>query len=328
MHGDIADYDTVLRFGAQCDLLTIEIEHVNAAAVAELERRGVVVRPGPAVISLVQDKLAQKEFYRRHNLPTAAFVAIERRSELQKMTDRFPVVQKLRRSGYDGRGVVVLDGPEQIDRAFDAPSVIEERVAFQKEIAVIVARAPSGKINAFPAVEMEFHPEANLVELLFAPAAIPPETEERARQLATAVAKALKIEGLLAVEMFVLPEQSLLINEIAPRPHNSGHHTIEACASSQYSEHLRAILDLPGGDLRLQKPAAMVNLLGAAGHSGAARYEGLDQVLAWPGVHVHLYGKRETRPFRKMGHVTVTAESAEQAALMARRVQKTIRVVS
>ncbi|MBX7056847.1 MAG: 5-(carboxyamino)imidazole ribonucleotide synthase [Leptospirales bacterium] len=326
VHGAVSDRKAVLDFGERCDLLTIEIEHVNCDALELLAARGKVVRPGPQVIALIQDKLAQKQFYVQHKLPTLEFHSIERREDLRELRDWFPLVQKLRRAGYDGRGVQVLRGPDEIERGFDAPSIVERLAAFEKEIAVIVSRRSDGGLASFPAVEMEFHVEANLVELLFAPASISSDQERRAMQIAFAAAEALQIEGLLAVEMFLLSDGKLVINEMAPRPHNSGHHTIEACNSSQYAEHLRAILGLPAGDCRLRQPAAMINLLGASGASGAVRYKGLEKVLAWPGVHVHLYGKRQTRPYRKMGHVTVVAASAQEAIARARQIRDMIQV--
>lgn len=328
--GDLMDFETVCKFGRRFDLITTEIEHVNTDALAQLESEGIAVRPSSRILALVQDKLKQKEFYRDHQIPTAEFAAIENRADLltrlPEIQKFFPVMQKLRRSGYDGRGVQKLpDLPEAVSQsgalqnpedlqefraeleriAFDAPSLIERRIPFEKEIAVIVSRTPSGEIALYPPVEMEFHPTANLVELLFAPAQISPDIIRQANQIATQIATELELEGLLAVELFVTADQLVLVNEIAPRTHNSGHHTIEACVTSQFEQHLRAILDFPPGDTSLIAPAAMVNLLGGQGE-GPAIYEGIEKILAMPGVHVHLYGKHITRPFRKMGHVTVT----------------------
>ncbi len=326
--GSLLDYDAVYKFGRECDLVTIEIEHVNVDALAALEAEGVLVRPAAKLIALVQDKLQQKEFYKAHQIPTAEFAPIDAPADLARYQDWLPAVLKLRRSGYDGRGVLKLDTPADAARAFDAPALIERRVDFVREIAVIVSRNPSGEIATFPAVEMEFHPDANLVEFLFSPTRLNAAEEANAQELARRVAEALDLEGLLAVEMFQTADGRFLVNEIAPRPHNSGHHTIEACVTSQFEQFLRAILDLPPGDTRLIQPAVMVNLLGAEGHAGPARYVNMEKVLAWPGVHLHLYGKRLTRPFRKMGHITVTAASVDDAILLARRVRDTVIVES
>lgn len=326
--GSLLDYDAVYKFGRECDLVTIEIEHVNVDALAALEKAGVKVRPSAQLIALVQDKLRQKEFYQAHQIPTAEFAAVDAPADLARFHTWFPAVLKLRRSGYDGRGVMKLDSPADAARAFDAPALIERRIDFVREIAVIVSRNPAGEIATFPAVEMEFHPQANLVEFLFSPTRLSPAEEAAAQVLARRVAEALELEGLLAVEMFQTADGQFLVNEIAPRPHNSGHHTIEACVTSQFEQFLRAILDLPPGDTRLIQPAVMVNLLGAAGHAGPARYVNMEKVLAWPGVHLHLYGKRLTRPFRKMGHITVTAARLEEAIEIARRVRDTVTVES
>lgn len=326
--GSLLDYDAVYKFGRECDLVTIEIEHVNVDALAALEAAGVAVRPAAQLIALVQDKLRQKEFYQSHGIPTAEFAPIDAPADLARYRDWLPAVLKLRRSGYDGRGVMKLESPADAARAFDAPALIERRVDFVREIAVIVSRNPSGEIASFPAVEMEFHPEANLVEFLFSPTRLSPGEEAEAQALARRVATALDLEGLLAVEMFQTADGQFLVNEIAPRPHNSGHHTIEACVTSQFEQFLRSILDLPPGETRLIQPAVMVNLLGADGYAGPARYVNMEKVLAWPGVHLHLYGKRLTRPFRKMGHITVTAACLEEAILLARRVRDTVTVES
>ncbi|MCR9141484.1 MAG: ATP-grasp domain-containing protein [bacterium] len=342
--GDLMDFATVCDFGRRFDLVTTEIEHVNTEALAQLESEGVLVRPSSRILALVQDKLKQKEFYRDNGIPTAEFAALDNRADLiermPELRHLFPAMQKLRRDGYDGRGVQKLPDPadfattdpaqiagtepgesktaarveseafrEALEKvAFDAPSLIERRVDFVKEIAVIVSRNPAGQVALYPPVEMEFHPTANLVELLFAPAQIDRDVERQANEIATKIAELLELEGLLAVELFVTNAGQVLVNEIAPRTHNSGHHTIEACVTSQFEQHLRAVLDLPPGDTALVAPAAMVNLLGTRG-TGPAHYRGMEKILAMPGVHVHLYGKIVTRPFRKMGHVTITGPS-------------------
>lgn len=341
--GDLNDENTVYEFGRRHRIVTIEIEHVNTNALHRLSEDGVLVRPSADIVSLVQDKLTQKIFYRERNLPTADFVPVNNAADVASRRDTFPFpcIHKLRRGGYDGRGVQKLDSPDDPAAAnFDAPAFLEELVPFEKEIAVQVSRNAAGKIAVYPPVEMEFHPEANLVELLFAPAAISPSCARRAVELARDLAEALELEGLLAVEMFVLENDDVLINEIAPRPHNSGHHTIEACETSQFEQHLRAVLNLPPGDTRLIHPAAaMANLLGAPelndaetkqgrGLSGPAVYDGLEKVLAMRGVHVHLYGKTHTRPMRKMGHITTTAEDADTARDLARKSRETLRITA
>ncbi len=325
--GDFADRDAVIAFGKDLDVITIEIEHVNVEALKVLEKRGVTVRPEIHVLEVVQDKGLQKEFYRSHGIPTSPFELIGGKADIEKR-GRYPIVQKLRRGGYDGRGVAVLKTADDLDKAFDAPSVLEEFVDFDKELSVIVSRHESGEVRAFPCVELEFNPEANLVEMLFAPADIDPAVEKRATEVAMQVVEAFDMVGLLAVELFLTKTGDVLVNEVAPRPHNSGHHTIEANGVSQYGQLLRAILGYAPGDTTLIRPAAMVNLLGEAGHSGPAYYEGLEEALALPGVYVHLYGKSETRPFRKMGHVTITADTAGEARRMASKVKNILKVKS
>ncbi len=326
--GSLLDYDTVYRFGKNKNLLTIEIEHVNTDALEQLEKEGVKVYPQPHILRMVQDKGLQKEFYRQHDIPTADFFLIENRAALATYSDQLPFFQKMRKGGYDGKGVFRLDSTERFEEAFDVPSVLEKTIDFEKEISVLVSRNAQGETALFPVVECEFNPQANLVEFLFAPANLEAEISNRALDIARRVAEATGIVGLLAVEMFVEKDGTVLVNEIAPRPHNSGHHTIEANLSSQYGQHLRAILALPAGATDTVRPAVMVNLLGEEGHSGAALYEGLEEALAMPGVYVHLYGKKMTRPFRKMGHVTVTAATLEEAKQKAFTVKNILKVKS
>ena len=326
--GDFRDFDAVMAFGADKDVITIEIEDVNVPALRKLEAMGRLVFPQPDVIDLIQDKGAQKEFYVRYGIPTAPFAVLGNADELRQRTDLLPAFQKLRRGGYDGKGVARLDSASDLDRAFDAPSVVESRVEVKQEIAVIVSRHRNGQTATFPVVEMEFSPVANLVEFLFAPAAISAEQERTAAQLAVKVAESLGIIGLLAVEMFVDTDGNILVNEVAPRPHNSGHHTIEANATSQYMQQVRAIMGLPPGSTRPLSAAVMVNLLGEPGHAGPVRYEGLPEALAIEGVNVHIYGKAETRPYRKMGHVTVTAPTLPEAKERAYIIKQQIKAVA
>ncbi|MCX6292063.1 MAG: 5-(carboxyamino)imidazole ribonucleotide synthase [Bacteroidetes bacterium] len=326
--GDFNNFDDVYAFGKKVDLLTIEIEHVNIEALEKLESEGLKIFPQPRIIKLVQDKGAQKIFYRTNGIPTSEFHLIENKSELSGHQSFLPFVQKLRKGGYDGRGVQVMKTAEDFEKGFDAPSVIEKFIPFEKEIAVIVSRNEKGEVKSFPVVEMEFNPEANLVEFLFSPAVISSTLEKEAKEIAEKIADDAKITGLLAVEMFVTGEEKILVNEMAPRPHNSGHHTIEANATSQYEQHLRAILNLPPGSTESILPAVMVNLLGEKGYSGHAMYEGMEKILAIEGVHVHLYGKKITRPFRKMGHVTCTGKTVEDALEKAKFVKENLKIIS
>jgi 5-(carboxyamino)imidazole ribonucleotide synthase len=326
--GDFRDYNTVYAFGKKADLLTIEIEHVNVEALEALEKEGVAVFPQPHIIKLVQDKGAQKIFYRANKIPTAEFHFVENRQQLFEQKAFLPFMQKLRKGGYDGRGVQVMRSEKDFVKGFDEPSVLEKYIPFEKEIAVIVARSPRGEVKTFPVVEMEFSAEANLVEFLFAPSSIPAAIRERAESIAIEIAEATGIAGVLAVEMFVTKDGDVLVNEIAPRPHNSGHHTIEANLTSQYEQHLRSILNLSLGSTDMVSPAVMVNLLGEKNHTGAARYEGLEKALAMKGVYIHLYGKKNTKPFRKMGHVTCVAHTLEEAMQQAKLVKELLKVVS
>lgn len=319
--GDFADYETVMRFGENCDLLTIEIEHVHADALEALRDQGKTVYPSPEIIRLVQDKRKQKQFYLDHGLPTAPFTLVSGKSEVAQMVDTFPKVYKSGKAGYDGRGVQVLRSPEDLVQAFDAAGLVEDWVPFEKEIAIIVARNPQGEIDTFPAVEMVFHPVHNLVEYLISPADLPPSILSQAKAIAHSLAEKISLVGVLAVEMFVTRDHEVLINEVAPRPHNSGHHTIRACLTSQYEQHLRAILGLPLGATDLLCPAAMVNMLGAPGQNGSATYPGLAELLALPGVYPFLYGKAETRPYRKMGHITLLQQDRAALADLISRVQ-------
>ena len=326
--GSLQDYEAVYQFGQDVDVVTIEIEKVNVDALEALEREGKKVFPQPHLIRLIQDKRTQKQFYREHGLPTADFILTDNRADVANYVDFLPAFHKLGRDGYDGKGVQRIATPADFDKAFDAPGLLEKAVDFEKELAVIVARNEKGEMATFPTVEMVFHPEANLVEYLFAPAEIPVEVEQQAESLAKKTAEALGIVGLLAVEMFLTKDGQVLINEVAPRPHNSGHHTIRANVTSQFEQHWRAILNLPLGDTTAYTPAAMVNLLGEEGHTGPAHYEGMDEVLATQGVFPFLYGKKITKPFRKMGHITVTDSSLAKLKTKAEWVKGALKVVT
>ncbi len=326
--GSLNDYETVLKFGEDKDVLTVEIENINIEALEVLEKMGKKVFPQPNVLRIIKDKGIQKEFYSNHNIPTAPFKLIQSNDELNKNIDFLPFVQKMRTGGYDGKGVQVIKSKNEFEKGFQAPSVLEQLIDFEKEISVIVARNEAGQMTTFPAVECEFNPEANLVELLFSPANISTQVEQNAQELAKSVIEKLDMIGILAVEMFLTKDGELLVNEIAPRPHNSGHHTIECNVTSQFEQHLRSILNLPLGSTKIIQAGAMINLLGEKGFEGKAVYEGLENYLKLPGVHPHLYGKTHTKPYRKMGHVTVTGELVEDVKQLAKEALIGIKVIS
>lgn len=324
--GNFNDYQTVLDFGKTVDVLTIEIEHVNIEALEALERMGKKVFPRPSALRTIQDKGLQKQFYKANNIPTAPFHLIDNAEDALLFMEKGPFMQKLRKGGYDGKGVTPLRTEAEFKSAFNAPSVLEEFVPFVKELAVIVARNESGELATFPLVEMEFNSEANLVEFIFSPANVSIDIENNAKKIATDIANKLEHVGLLAIELFLTEDGNLLVNEIAPRPHNSGHHTIEACFVSQYGMHLRAILNMPLGSTGLRTPAVMINLLGEKGFEGKARYENIEEVLHTEGAYIHLYGKEDTKPFRKMGHITVCNTNLEEAKDTARKFLKNVKV--
>ena len=326
--GDLKDFDSVYNFGKNCDIVTIEIEKVNTAALKKLRDEGKKVFPQPELIELIQDKRLQKEFYVQHGFPTAEFILVENKQDVQNNSSFLPAANKLGKDGYDGRGVQLLRSEADIAKAFDAPGLLEKLVDIDKEIAVIVARNANGETKAFQAVEMVFHPEANLVELLFSQAEIDNARAKEAEEMALKLIDKLEMVGLLAVEMFIDKTGNLLINEVAPRPHNSGHQSIEGNITSQFEQHLRAIYKLPLGDTAIRVPAAMINLLGEEGYSGSPIYEGLDEILSMSGVHLHLYGKNSTQPFRKMGHITVTDNDIEKLKEKALLVKNTFRIIS
>ena len=326
--GKLTDYESVYQFGQPCDLVTIEIENVNTKALKQLQKDGKKTYPQPEVIELIQDKTKQKQFYLERSIPSAEFILTGGRQDVVANKDFLPAVNKLGREGYDGRGVQILRSEDDLQKAFDAPGLLEKLIDFEKEISVIVARNASGEIKAFPPVELVFHPVHNLVEYLEAPANISAEIADRAEEIATRVIRELDMIGLLAVEMFVTRDSEILVNEVAPRTHNSGHHTIEANITSQFEQHLRAILNMPLGDTSMKIPAAMVNLLGEDGYTGQARYEGLEKVLGINGVHVHLYGKKITKPFRKMGHVTIVDHDKENLKEKVKFVKENLKVIA
>lgn len=326
--GALNDYDTVYNFGKNLDLITIEIEKVNVEALEQLEKEGVAVYPQPRVIRLIQDKGLQKQFFKLNDIPTADFELIQSIEQLQATGFDFPLIQKIRKDGYDGKGVVKLHSRNKLENAFTAPSIIEQCIDFEKEVAVIVSRNERGEIATFPMVEMDFNPEANLVEFLISPSQYPEAIQQQAQQIATQIIVKLNMVGLLAVEMFLTKQGTLLVNELAPRPHNSGHQSIEGNYTSQFAQHLRAIFNLPLGDTKTITHAVMINLLGENGYDGIAIYQGLEKILPLSGVYVHLYGKIFTKPYRKMGHVTIIDEDRTQAIAKAKFVQQTLKVIA
>ena len=326
--GSLNDFDTLYAFGRDKHVMTVEIENVCIEALEQLEKEGVQIFPQPRVLRIIRDKGIQKEFYKEHAIPTADFQLFTNAQEIIDAKLAVPFVQKLRTGGYDGRGVQLIKQQADFVKLFEAPSVVEQLIPFQKELSVIVARNEKGETKSFPAVECEFHPEANLVEFLFCPADIKDEIESAAHELAKKVICDLDMVGLLAVELFLTADGQLLVNEIAPRPHNSGHHTIECNITSQFEQHLRSVLGLPLGETDIVRAGAMINLLGAEGFDGPVRYEGIEKAMELPGVHPHLYGKSYTKPFRKMGHVTITGPKIEEVKSTARTVSHLIVVKS
>ncbi len=331
--GDFKNYNDVYRIGSQVDVITIEIENVNTAALHRLEKEGKKIHPAPAQLDIIKDKGLQKLFYIEHRLPTSNFALFDDenaiREAVKKQQIKLPFVQKTREAGYDGKGVSVIKTLSDLEhKLLSGASLVEDLVEIEKELAVVVARNERGEISVYDVVEMEFNPVANLVEYLFAPADINRLLAAEAEILAIKTIEAFGLCGLLAVEMFLTKDNQLLINEVAPRPHNSGHHTIDACQTSQFQQHLRAVLNLPLGSSKTTTPSVMLNLLGEEGYSGIVHYEGIEKCLAMEGVFIHLYGKKTTKPFRKMGHVTVTADTMAEAKKKAKIVKNTLKVVS
>ena len=332
VQGSLTDFDTVYHFGKNVDVLTIEIENVNVAALKQLQAEGVKVFPTPETIERIQNKATQKQFYASHNIPTAPFVAFDSLESLKEKiaegTVSLPFVWKSARFGYDGNGVKIVRQLTDLNRLPEGECIAESLIPFKKELAVIVARNVSGEVCTYPVVEMEFHPEANQVEYVICPARIDEVVAQKARAIAVQVAETFGVVGLLAVELFQTAEDEILVNEVAPRPHNSGHYSIEAAYTNQFGQHLRAVLNLPLGNTDSKVAAVMVNLVGEEGYQGKVVYEHIDKIMAMEGVTPHIYGKRETRPFRKMGHVTIVNSDLCQARATAEKVKNTIRVIA
>ena len=330
--GDFKAYDDVLNFGREMDIITIEIEHVNTEALFQLTSEGKKVHPNPEALSIIKDKGNQKLFYEQKGLPSAPFQLFEDTDAITEAINHgvitYPFIQKSRLAGYDGKGVSIINTHADLERLLPGPSLIEQKVPIQKEISFIVARNEDGEMKCFPPVEMVFNPVTNLVESLLCPAQIEPAIIEEGEALALETMSAYQICGLLAVEMFLDQDNQLLINEVAPRPHNSGHHTIDSCRTSQFEQHLRAILNLPLGETDVHRPAVMLNLLGTPPYEGKANLVGVEQILRQPGVYLHYYGKEQTSPNRKMGHITVIGNTVEEALQRAESIKDQIKVIS
>ena len=330
--GSLMDFDTVYQFGKMVDLLTIEIENVNLDALDKLEEEGLPIYPSPKTLRLIQNKGKQKDYYVSNDIPTSPhqrFVDLnDLRTALAKDELEFPFVWKCAQFGYDGNGVKICRSALDLVKLPDVECIAEEMVPFKNELAVIVARSVSGEVKTYPVVEMEFHPEANQVEYVICPARIDKKVAQKATEVALKVSEAFHHVGLLAVEMFQTEDDEILVNEVAPRPHNSGHYSIEASYTSQFENHLRAILNLPLGNTDSKVAGIMVNLVGEEGYSGQVVYENIEKIMAIDGVTPHIYGKRETRPFRKMGHVTIVNENMTEARKIAEEVKNSIRVIS
>lgn len=329
--GDLMDFETVYNFGKRANLVTIEIENVNIDALEKIEKEGIKVYPSAKTLRTIQNKSTQKLFYVDHDIPTAEFSRFAYKDEIFSAIENdsltFPFVWKSSQFGYDGYGVKIIKILSDLDELTPGACITETLIPFETELAVIVARSPSGQVSTYPVVEMEFHPEANQVEYVLCPARIDEHIANKAREIALKTSAAYNHVGLLAVEMFLTKEGDILVNEVAPRPHNSGHFSIEASYTSQYEQHLRAILDLPLGNTANKANAVMVNLVGAEDYTGDVVYKNIEKILTFEGVTPHIYGKKETRPFRKMGHVTIVNSNLTLARAIAEKVKKTIEVI-
>lgn len=330
--GDLMNHDTVYDFGKDVDVLTIEIENVNVDALEKLQGEGKTIYPQPEVLRTIQNKGIQKLFYRDHDIPTSDFSRFAYTSEVKESIEngglKLPFVWKSTQFGYDGQGVRIIRETNDLDGLPNVECIAEELVDFKNELAVIVARNAKGEMTTYPVVEMEFHPEANQVEYVICPARIENQIAQKAQEVALKVSESFKHVGLLAVELFQTKDNQILVNEVAPRPHNSGHYSIEASYTNQFEQHLRCILGLPLGKTDSKVAGIMVNLVGAEGHTGDVVYENIEAVLSMDGVTPHIYGKKQTRPFRKMGHVTIVDENMVRARQVAQEVKEKIKVVS
>jgi 5-(carboxyamino)imidazole ribonucleotide synthase len=330
--GDFKNFDDVVQFGKKVDILTIEIEQINVDALFYLEKEGVKVYPKPSTVQVIQDKGLQKMFYKERDIPTAEFQLFNDEKEIKEALKNkqiaFPFVQKSRKDGYDGKGVVVVSNENDLINLLDCPSIIEERINIKTEISIIVARSASGELLHYEPVEQHFNQAANLVSYLICPAELDKSTLSKMNEIASLIAIDLDLVGLLAIEFFLDTNNDIFVNEVAPRPHNSGHHTQNSCETSQFEQHLRAILDLPLGSTRQHSIGAMVNIIGEPGYAGKTNYVGIEECLKIDGVHLHLYGKLETRPFRKMGHINIADKDRKKVLENIEKIKSTLRVIS
>jgi len=330
--GDFKNFDDVVQFGKKVDILTIEIEQINVDALFYLEKEGVKVYPKPSTVQVIQDKGLQKMFYKERDIPTAGFQLFNDEKEIKEALKNkqiaFPFVQKSRKDGYDGKGVVVVSNENDLINLLDCPSIIEERINIKTEISIIVARSASGELLHYEPVEQHFNQAANLVSYLICPAELEKSTLSKMNEIASLIAIDLDLVGLLAIEFFLDTNNDIFVNEVAPRPHNSGHHTQNSCETSQFEQHLRAILDLPLGSTRQHSIGAMVNIIGEPGYAGKTNYIGIEECLKIDGVHLHLYGKLETRPFRKMGHINIADKDRKKVLENIEKIKSTLRVIS
>lgn len=330
--GDFKNFDDVVHFGKKVDILTIEIEQINVDALFYLENEGVKVYPKPSTVKVIQDKGLQKMFYQERDIPTAGFQLFndgkEIKEALKSKQITFPFVQKSRKDGYDGKGVVVVSNENEVINLLDCPSIIEERINIKTEISILVARSASGELIHYEPVEQHFNQEANLVSYLICPAELDKGILSKMNEIASLIAIDLDLVGLLAIEFFLDENDDIFVNEVAPRPHNSGHHTQNSCETSQFEQHLRAILDLPLGSTRQHSIGAMVNIVGEPGYAGKTKYVGIEECMKIEGAHLHLYGKTETRPFRKMGHINIADKDRKKVLENIEKIKSTLRVIS
>ena len=330
--GDFKNFDDVVQFGKKVDILTIEIEQINVDALFYLENEGVKVYPKPSTVKVIQDKGLQKMFYQERDIPTAGFQLFndgkEIKEALKSKQITFPFVQKSRKDGYDGKGVLVVSNESDVINLLDCPSIIEERINIKTEISILVARSASGELIHYEPVEQHFNQEANLVSYLICPAELDKGILSKINEIASVIAIDLDLVGLLAIEFFLDENDDVFVNEVAPRPHNSGHHTQNSCETSQFEQHLRAILDLPLGSTRQHSIGAMVNIVGEPGFAGKTKYVGIEECMKIEGAHLHLYGKSETRPFRKMGHINIADKDRKKVLENIEKIKSTLRVIS
>ncbi len=324
--GDWKNFEDVYNFGKTVDVLTVEIEHVNVDALFRLESEGVIVYPQPALLKTIQNKGKQKDFYHKHSIPTANYQRYKNKTELLQNTPKFPFIWKSETLGYDGTGVKKITSKSDLEKLPNVSCIAEEIIPFTKELAVLVARNKSGETKTYPVVEMEFHKTSNQVEYVICPANISDTIEQKAQKIALQIAEKFNAVGLLAVELFLTKGNEILVNEVAPRPHNSGHFSIEASYTNQFEQHLRGILNLPLGNTESKLPSVMINLVGAENCIGKVTYKNIDEILKLKGVTPHIYGKKMVKPFRKMGHITVVNSDVKKAKELAKLVKNTIKV--